>query len=100
MTIDISDRARQWIRKRGSNLYVWAADMKAGTAFQRVATMTPGDREFVSYRTRDIVIWLDRGMRPPEELRIRRRPWPLGPIEVLGTGAGSTPYEGLGAGGV
>ena len=85
MTIDVSGPARRYVESRSGQLFVYFRDVGRWST-QRVATRRPDGVEFEEHDVGSIRLWLQAGFAPPALLKVRRRPWPLGPIEVLGTG--------------
>jgi hypothetical protein len=98
--IDASAPASRLIERRGGKLYVWFGDLRNSPwATQRVAFRAPEDVDFSRYFGDAFELYLDSRFAPPGKLNIRRRPWPIGPIEVTGTGAGDGWADGGGGGG-
>jgi hypothetical protein len=100
MQIDASRPAVDYIQRRGGHLFVWFGRMRDGSMFSHVRTEQPSGRVFDSHLGPDgIRVWFEReaGVEPVE-IRIRRRPWPLGPIEVTwdgGPGGLRAPSDGM-----
>src|SRR5262249_52837017 len=99
--IDVSTAAARFTAGRGGRLYVWFAPVGRGPwSVQRVGFRAPAGVDFTSYPFRSIDVNLQGDFNPPEGLFVRRRPWPIGPIEVTGTGAGdASNVGGTGGGG-
>jgi hypothetical protein len=88
MQIDASRFAVDYIRSKGGHLFVWFGRMGGGSMFIHVGTARPHGRSFESHLGPEgIVVWFETNQDvEPVEVRIRRRPWPLGPIEVTWVG--------------
>jgi len=88
MRIDASRLAVDYIRSKGGHLYVWYGRMGNGSLFARCGTARPPDRSFESHvGPEGIRVWFETDHDvEPVEVRIRRRPRPLGPIEVTWVG--------------
>jgi hypothetical protein len=88
MEIDISRPAEAFIRKKGGDLYVWFGTLGGDSLFEHVATKRPASREFALHEAPGgIRLWLEVHPAPdPDEIRVRRRPWPMGPVEVTWVG--------------
>jgi hypothetical protein len=100
MDVDVSAPARRFIAARGGALYVYFTDVgRSGWVFQRVKLARPADREFTLHESESIRLWLDADFTAPATLKVRRRPWPVGPIQVTGTGVGQFDLGGGGGGG-
>lgn len=100
MEIDASAPAWRMIERRGGKLYVWFEDVgRSPWAMQRVAFREPRHVEFSRDFAEGFELYLDRRFRPPDTLTLRRRPWPIGPIDVRGMGAGEGWAGGDGGGG-
>lgn len=85
----MSDAARSFIEARGGRLYVWFSPLgRSPFSAQRASCRAPNGVEFDQHRVGSVDVFLQADFEPPEELTVRRRPWPIGPIEVIGTGAG------------
>jgi hypothetical protein len=96
--IDASEFAENFVERRGGRLYVWFEDVgRSPWVVQRVRFWQPDGVSFTRYPAGKFDVYLQADLKPPGELRIRRRPWPVGPIDVTGTGAGEV--EGAGGGG-
>jgi hypothetical protein len=100
MQIDASRPAVDYIRRKGGHLFVWFGRMRDGSLFAHVGTERPGGRQFESHvGPEGILVWFERetGLEPVE-IRLRRRPRPLGPIEVTwagGPGSLRAPSDGM-----
>jgi hypothetical protein len=100
MDIDANAPATRLIERRGGKLYVWFKDVgNSPWATQQVAFHAPELVEFTRHFGEGFELYLDSRFLPPDKLTIRRRPWPVGPLEVAGTGAGKGWAEGGGGGG-
>jgi hypothetical protein len=88
MEIDASRFAVDYVRRKGGHLFVWFGRMRNGSMFAHVGTSRPLGRSFESHvGPEGIVVWFETdGGVEPLEVRLRRRPWPLGPIEVTWVG--------------
>ena len=87
MRIDASRPASDFIRKKGGDLFVWFGDA-GGDLLEHVSTKKPQGPLFERHDAPDgFRVWLEvlEGSAP-DEIRLRRRPWPLGPIEVTWVG--------------
>jgi hypothetical protein len=97
MQIDASGPAERYIQSRGGRIYVWFSPVgDSPWSVQRVAFRPPPGIDFAAHFTGSMEVHLQADFNPPEELRLRRRPWPLGPIDVRGTGAGNAWGDGGG----
>jgi len=56
--------------------------------FEHVGTKRPAGRDFERHDALgEITVWLERGQAiAPTQIQLRRRPWPMGPIEVTWEG--------------
>jgi hypothetical protein len=88
MHIDASRFAVDYIRSKGGHLFVWYCRMGDGSLIAHVGTARPRGRNFESHvGPEGIVVWFETDHDvEPVEVRIRRRPRPLGPIEVTWLG--------------
>jgi hypothetical protein len=88
MRIDATRRASNFIRRKGGELFVWFGDAGGGSLLEHISTNRPTGREFVLHEsTEGFRLWLEaRDGIAPTEVRLRRRPWPLGPVEVTWEG--------------
>ena len=86
--IDASRLAVDYIRSKGGHLYVWYGRMGNGTLFAHSGTSRPPGRSFEFHLGPEgIQVWFEADHDvEPVEVRIRRRPRPLGPIEVTWVG--------------
>jgi hypothetical protein len=90
LEISISASARRYISNHGGDLYVSFDDAgSSGWLVQRVTLSRPPDHDFVLHQSGLVRVWLDAEFADPPSLTICRRPWPVGPIEVTGTGVGT-----------
>jgi hypothetical protein len=97
MDIELSAPASRLIGRRGGKLYVWFRDLGASPwATQQVAFRAPENVDFTRHFGEGVELYLDSRVAPPDKLTIRRRPWPIGPIDVAGTGAGEGWMDGGG----
>jgi hypothetical protein len=97
MEVTVSDAARSFIEGRGGRLYVWFAPVgRCAFSVQRVSFRIPDGVEFERHHVENLELFLQADFAAPERLAVRRRPWPIGPIQVSGTGAGSAWGEGGG----
>lgn len=88
MRVDISGPALRFVQRRGGDLYVWFTDLGDRSLLAHVGTTRPADREFIRQELpAGARLWLEAADLPePSEIRIRRRPWPVGPIEATWVG--------------
>jgi hypothetical protein len=87
MEIDASKLARSYLLRRGGDLYVWfGAVGKSGSLLQHVSTHRAPERKFERYESGGLSVWWDATRTAPKTISLRRRPWPLGPIEVTWEG--------------
>ena len=93
MDISISGPARRYISNHGGDLYISFDDAGSPLLYQRVTLSRPLDHEFVLHevlhQSGPVRVWFDADLETPARLTIRRRPWPVGPIDVTGTGVGT-----------
>ena len=54
---------------------------------------------FVRHDFDEIRVWIEGPFTAPTKLQIRRRPWPIGPIEVTGTSSAEFSLSGDSGGG-
>jgi hypothetical protein len=93
--IDATSWAAKYIQQRGGRLYVWFDEVGATHwTVQQVRFDAPDGVNFIQHHADGFDIYLQADFSPPTEVQVRRRPWPLGPIEVTGTGAGQSDVGG------
>ena len=88
--MSISSAARRYISNHGGDLYISFDDAgRSGWLFQRVTVSRQPGHDYVLHQDGLVRVWLDADVEAPASLTIRRRPWPMGPIDVTGTGVGT-----------
>src|SRR5262249_45413575 len=88
MRVVASRRASNFIRKKGGDFHVWFGEVGSGSLLVHSATRKPEGRIFRPYGSSEgFRVWIEaaEGIEP-SEIQLRRRPWPLGPIEVTWMG--------------
>jgi hypothetical protein len=87
MRIDASRRAQEYVRWRGSDLYVWFTPAPASSPYveQRVSTSRPEAVKFRRFEADGFAVQLDVDFEPPEVLTVRLG-WPIRRLRVTGTG--------------
>jgi hypothetical protein len=85
--IDVSGPSRRYVESQGGDAFVFFRDIGSWTV-QRVATSRPDGIEFDEHPVGSIRAWLQADFAPPERMKLRRRPWPFGPLDAFGAGPG------------
>jgi hypothetical protein len=86
MDVKASTEALSYVLERGGRLYLWAKDVGEAWVTDEESTHMPSAVDFVLISNDVIEIYLERGIEPPAELRLKLHHRPLRGLKIYWDG--------------